>query len=64
MQAITGSRKSKPKKKVPLSERTQILAGLKKEIANKEASDLNEQQDDSDDIIEDDFVERVWNNLD
>ena len=61
VQAIVESRKPKPKKKVPLSERTQTIAGLKKEIAEKEAQDLNEQQDN---IIENDFVERVWNNLD
>lgn len=62
MQRIVGSRR--PKKKVPLSQRTQTLAGLKKEITEKEHQDLNEQQDDIDYIIEDDFVERVWNNLD
>ncbi len=61
VQTIVGSRKSKPKKKVPLSKRTQTLEGLKKEISDKEAQDSNEPQDD---IIEDDFVERVWNNLD
>lgn len=64
MESIVGSRRPIKKKKVPLSQRTQTLAGLQKEIAEKEHQDLNEQQDDIDDIIEDDFVERVWNNLD
>lgn len=62
LQAISESRKPKrrPKKNVPLSQRTQTLAGLKKADAEKASQDLNKQQDD---IIEDDFIERVWNNL-